>query len=64
MIIDSLVIAGIAGLATLPSDRLPYITDLYIAIKAFLYSFLVQIAVERGIKPYLNKNNRNNKNGE
>jgi len=51
-------------LAALPVDRLPSVTDVYIAVKAFLYSFLVQLAVERGIKPYLNKNNRNNKNGE
>jgi len=64
MIIDSLIIAGIAALAALPGDKIPSTTDLYIAVKAFLYSFLVQIAVERGIKPYLNKNNRNNKNGE
>jgi hypothetical protein len=64
MIIDSLIIAGIAALAALPGDRLPSATELYVAAKAFLYSFLVQIAVERGIKPYLNRNNRNNKNGE
>jgi hypothetical protein len=61
IIIDSAIIAAIAFLAALPIDRLPNIFGLYIALKAFAYSFLVQLAVERGIKPRLNKNNSNNK---
>lgn len=51
MLIDSAVIAGIAFVASLPGDRLPSVLDLYIALKAFIYSFLMQLAVERGIKP-------------
>jgi len=62
IIIDSLIIAGIAGLAALPGDRFPSMTDVYIATKAFLYSFLVQVAVEKGIKPYFER--RNNREGE
>ena len=50
MVIDSLVIAGIAFLSALPADRLPNALDVYVALKAFLYSFLLQVAVERGLK--------------
>jgi len=52
MVLDSLIIAGIAFISTLPGNRLPELIDLYVAVKAFAYSFLVQLAVERGIKPY------------
>jgi len=58
IIVDSLIIAGIAFVASLPGDRLPNMFDFYVAIKAFVYSFLVQLAVERGIKPILKKNGR------
>ena len=58
ILIDSAIIAGIAALAALPSDRLPGIVELYVALKAFAYAFLTQLAIERGIKPYIaNKNN-------
>ena len=56
ILIDSAIIAGIAALAVLPSDRPPNLVDLYVALKAFLYSFLVQLAIERGIKPYYYRN--------
>jgi hypothetical protein len=62
MALDSLIIAAIAFLAALPVDRLPNIFDLYVALKAFAYGFLVQLAVERGIKPRLNKNSNNKNN--
>ena len=62
IVIDSLVIAGIAFLSALPSDRLPSLLDTYVALKAFTYSFLVQVAVERGLKPRLNNRNNNNSN--
>lgn len=52
IVIDSLIIAGIAFVSALPGDRLPTLLDVYVALKAFLYSFLVQLAVERGLKPY------------
>jgi hypothetical protein len=55
IIIDSIIIASIALLASLPSDRLPSLLDLYTALKAFLYSFVVQLAVERGLKPLVKK---------
>jgi hypothetical protein len=51
IIIDSIIIASIALLASLPADRLPSLLDLYVALKAFFYSFVVQLAVERGLKP-------------
>jgi hypothetical protein len=50
--VDSAIIAGLAALAVLPSDRLPSTVELYIALKAFAYSFLFQLAVERGLKKY------------
>ncbi len=50
IVIDSLIIAGIAFLSTLPSDRMPNYQDLYMAIKSFAYSFLIQLSVERGLK--------------
>jgi hypothetical protein len=53
ILLDSLIIAGIALIAALPADRLPTLLDLYVALRAFLYSLLVQLAVERGLKPRL-----------
>jgi len=50
VVLDSLVVAGIAFVASLPGDRLPSELDLYVALRAFLYSFFVQLAVERGLK--------------
>ena len=60
VIIDSLIIAGIAFVSLLPSDRLPSVWDLYVALRAFLYAFLVQTAVELGIKPALDRRVRKN----
>jgi len=56
IVLDSLIIAGIAFISTLPSDRLPSLLDAYIAVKAFIYAFLIQVAVERGLKPHLSNN--------
>jgi hypothetical protein len=50
--VDSAIIAGLAALAALPSDRLPSLVELYTALKAFAYAFLTQLAIEHGIKPY------------
>jgi len=50
IIVDSLIIAGIAFVSTLPETRLPTVLDLYVALKAFAYAFLLQLAVERGLK--------------
>ncbi len=62
IIIDSLIIAGIAFVASLPADRLPTLLDAYIALKAFFYSFLAQLVIERGIKPRFINNNKNKEN--
>ena len=51
IIIDSLIIAMIAFLAALPA-HIPTVTDLYVALKGFLISFFVQLAVEKGVKPH------------
>jgi len=59
ILVDSLIIAGIAFISSLPADRLPTLLDAYVALKAFLYSFLIQLAVERGLKKYLINKNRN-----
>jgi len=53
IIIDSLIIGAIAFVASLPPNRIPDINELYVAVKAFSYSFLIQLAVERGLKPYV-----------
>lgn len=47
---DSAIIAGIAFVSSLPGDRLPGTVDLYVALRAFAYAFLLQLAVERGLK--------------
>jgi len=63
ILIDSLIISGITFISTLPSDRLPSTFDLYISLKSFVYAFLIQVAVERGLKPYLS-HRKNNENGD
>jgi len=63
IVIDSLIIAGIAFISVLPSDRLPALLDIYVAVKAFIYSFLIQVAVERGLKPYLSNNKEGREGG-
>lgn len=52
IIIDSLIIASLTFLASLPHNALPTINELYISLRAFFYAFLLQIAIERGLKPY------------
>jgi hypothetical protein len=65
IIFDSFVISCIAFLANLPVDRLPNMFDLYTALRAFSYAFFLQLAIERGLKPYLaRRNNDNDNNGE
>ena len=62
MVLDSLIIAGIAFISTLPGNRLPELIDLYVAVKAFVYAFLIQLAVERGLKPiYYRREQRDKK---
>jgi len=58
IILDSLIVAGITFISLLPQNRLPDINDFYIALRAFIYVFLLQIATERGLKPYLSKRRR------
>jgi len=54
IIIDSLIIAGIAMVARLP-EHIPNMEELYCAFKVFIYSFLIQLAAERGLKPYVTR---------
>lgn len=49
MMIDSIIIGGIAMIAAAPSG-VPDITSCWVMLKAFLGSFLFQLAVERGLK--------------
>ena len=53
IIIDSLIIGVIAFLAALPANRIPTLDELYVALRAFAYSFVLQLAVERGLKPQI-----------
>jgi len=52
ILFDSFVIGLMAFAASLPYDRIPSHLDLYIALRAFIYSFAMQLFVEYGIKPY------------
>ena len=58
IIIDSIILAGIAFVSALPSNRLPTLLDCYVAVKAFIYVMLFQVAVERGLKPAYRRRKR------
>ena len=49
MLVDSAIIGAIAMAASMPST-VPEIADLWVMFKAFLGAFILQIAVERGLK--------------
>jgi len=49
ILIDSLIVGGIAMAAAMP-NTVPTAADLWVMFKGFLYSFLVQLAIERGVK--------------
>ena len=49
MVIDALIIGGIALLATL-GNEIPSQVEIYVCLKAFGLAFLAQIAIERGLK--------------
>jgi anti-sigma-K factor RskA len=55
ILVDSAIIAAIAFIAALPPDRPPTVAELYTALRAFAYAFLVQVATERGLKKYVLK---------
>jgi hypothetical protein len=59
ILFDSFVIGLLAFIASLPYDRIPTQLDIYIAFRAFLYAFVMQLVVEYGIKPWW-RNRRNN----
>lgn len=64
IIFDSAIIGLLAFAASLPYNRIPDQLDIYIALRAFLYSFATQLVVEYGIKPWWkNRNNNNNHEG-
>lgn len=62
IVIDSAILAGIAFAATLPSARAPTLEDIYLAVRAFLYAFLVQLGIERGLKPVVKKQSESEAN--
>ena len=62
MLIDSAIVAAIAFIATLPATRIPTLDDFYFAVRAFFYTFLAQLAIERGIKPIVKKRENTNTN--
>jgi hypothetical protein len=49
ILLDSIIIGVIGMCASMPST-IPTVADLWVMFKAFLGSFLLQIAVERGLK--------------
>jgi hypothetical protein len=49
MLVDSVIIGVIAMAAAMPS-AVPTAADLWVMFKAFLGAFIVQLAVERGLK--------------
>ena len=54
ILLDSVVIGLIAFCAVMPST-VPTAVEVWVMFKAFLGSFVFQLAVERGIKPTLSK---------
>jgi hypothetical protein len=60
ILVDSAIIAALAALAVLPPDRPPTTNELYICVKTFVNAFIFQVALERGLKPYVYKKRRNN----
>lgn len=66
ILFDSFAVGLLAFAASLPYDRMPTQLDLYIALRAFLYAFAMQLVVEYGIKPWWRNrksNNKSNNNG-
>jgi hypothetical protein len=57
MLIDAAIVAAIAALARLP-EHLPTVVDIYVAVKVFLYTFFLQLSIERGIKPHIKHTKR------
>lgn len=49
ILLDSCVVAGIAALATM-NNHIPELEELWTASKAFGATFLLELAVERGLK--------------
>jgi len=53
MLIDSGIVATIAFLSALPPDRPPSFEDFYVALYAFAMSFVLQLAVYRGLRKHV-----------
>lgn len=49
ILLDSVIIGGIAAWACAP-NWIPSVADIWVMFKAFCGAFLLQVAVERGIK--------------
>ena len=52
IVIDSLIIGFIALGAVMPST-IPTVADCWVMLRAFFIAFILQVAVERGLKPRL-----------
>jgi hypothetical protein len=63
ILFDSFVIGLLAFAASLPYDRIPTQLDVYISLRAFVYSFAMQLFVEYGVKPYWRNRKNNGVNG-
>lgn len=49
ILVDSIIIGVIAMVASIPST-VPTVANLWVMFKAFLGAFIVQLAIERGLK--------------
>lgn len=49
ILVDSIIIGAIAMAASMPST-IPTPIHLYVMLKAFIGSFFIQLAIERGLK--------------
>jgi hypothetical protein len=49
ILLDSIIIGVIGMCASMPTT-IPTVADLWVMFKAFLGSFILQIAIERGLK--------------
>ena len=64
ILFDSLIIGLLALVSSLPYDRMPTQLDFYIALRAFIYAFVMQLAVEYKIKPWFKNSKKNNENSD
>jgi len=49
MILDSLLVALVVFIASLPMNNIPTLCNLYDALRGFLYYFIVQLIIDRAM---------------